>query len=134
MTDHDYEIYKGKSFSDLCKDIVKNSEEKRSQLDILTTDLRDMIKTIPDAVMIVPLLKEYIDSGIRNDEQLIKLAAVIQRIMGGLSVSGDGGVLLTDEEKKQLMDAVEVVAKDVKGIDVTDKTAALKDSTEKSKK
>ena len=113
--DADYEIYKGKTFGELCKDIVKNSEEKKTSLDILITDLREMIKTVNDAVTIVPLLKDYIEVGVRNDEQLIKLAAIIQRLIAGKGgADGDaGGALLTDDEKKQLMSAIEETAKAV---------------------
>lgn len=121
--ENDFEIYKGKNFSDLCKDIVKNSEEKKNTLDILVTDLREMIKTINDATMIVPLLKEYFDVGVRNDEQLIKLAAIIQRLMAGKTGGEDSGnMLLTDEERKQLMASVEqVVAASKEPVEVTDK-------------
>ena len=115
MDTSDFELYKGKSFASLCKDIVKNSEEKKQQIDVLITDLREMIKTINDAVMVVPLLKEYFDVGIRNDEQLIKLAAIVQRIMSGKAgnEAETGNLLLTDEEKKQLMSAIEETAKSV---------------------
>lgn len=115
MDSSDFELYKGKSFASLCKDIVTNSEEKKQQLDILITDLREMIKTVNDAVTVVPLLKEYFDVGIRNDEQLIKLAAIIQRLMSGRTGGeGEGGnSMLTDEEKKQLMTVIEETAKKV---------------------
>ena len=119
--ENDIEIFKGKNFSDLCKDIVKNSEEKKNQIDILITDLRDMIKTINDATMIVPLLKEYFDVGVRNDEQLIKLAAIIQRLMSGkvgADGEGGGGMLLTEEERKQLMATVEETAKTLNKLEV----------------
>jgi len=119
--ENDIEIFKGKNFSDLCKDIVKNSEEKKNQIDILITDLRDMIKTINDATMIVPLLKEYFDVGVRNDEQLIKLAAIIQRLMSGkVGADGEsgGGMLLTEEERKQLMATVEETAKTLNKLEV----------------
>jgi hypothetical protein len=121
--DNDIEIFKGKNFSDLCKDIVKNSEEKKNQIDILITDLRDMIKTVNDATMIVPLLKEYFDVGVRNDEQLIKLAAIIQRLMSGKGgADGEGGsMLLTDDERKQLMASIEETAKQLPKPEVADK-------------
>ena len=113
--DNDFEIYKGKQFSDLCKDIVRNSEDKKNQIDILITDLRDMVKTIQDATTVIPLLKDYFDVGVRNDEQLIKLAAIIQRLMAGKGASMDegGGFMLSPEEKEQLMKEVSSVAKEV---------------------
>jgi len=116
METHEFEIYKGKSFASLCKDIINNSEQKKDQLDILITDLKDMIKTVNDAVTIVPLLKEYFDVSVRNDEQLIKLAAIIQRLMSGkVGPEGEGGgTILTEEEKKQLMSAIEETAKTMK--------------------
>lgn len=109
----DFEVFKGKTFGQLCKDIVSNSEEKKTQLDILITDLREMIKTVNDAVTVVPLLKDFFEIGVRNDEQLIKLAAVVQRLIAGKGggEEGLGGSLLTEEEKKQLMAAVEETAK-----------------------
>jgi len=111
--DTEFEIFPGKTMAGLCKDIVKNSEEKKQQLDILMTDLREMIKTLADAVMVVPLLKEYYDIGVRNDEQLIKLAAIIQRMISGkANAEGDSGIL-TDEEKKQLMSSIEETAKTI---------------------
>ena len=116
METSEFEIYKGKSFASLCKDIINNSEQKKDQLDILITDLKDMIKTVNDAVTIVPLLKEYFDVSVRNDEQLIKLAAIVQRLMSGkVGPDGEGGgTILTDEEKKQLMSAIEETAKTMK--------------------
>ena len=110
----DFEIFKGKTFGGLCSDIVKNSEEKKLQIDVLITDLREMIKTIENAVMVVPLLKEYYDVGIRNDDQLVKLAAIVQRIIAGkINADGEGGgnVLLTDDDKKQLMSSIEDTVK-----------------------
>jgi hypothetical protein len=120
MNDIDYELFKGKTFGSLCKDIVKNAEEKKTQLDIVITDLREMIKTLNDAVTVLPMMEAYFEVGVRNDEQLIKLAAIIQRlIVGKVGADGENGMLvITDEEKKQLMTVVEELAKPVKAPDL----------------
>ena len=102
--DLNFEIYKGKHFSGLCKDIVKNSENKKDQIDILISELRTLIKTVNDAVIIVPLIKDYYDVGIKNDEQLVKLAAVVQRLVAKGEASGEG-------ERKQLMEEVITISK-----------------------
>jgi len=111
--DNDIEIYKNKKFSDLCKDIVKNSQNNRDQLDILISDLRSMIKTANDALMIVPLIREYFDIQVKNDEQLVKLASVIQRIMSRQTMGIDGEMngFLTEEEKRQIMSEIESINK-----------------------
>jgi hypothetical protein len=69
--DLNFEIYKGKSFSGLCKDIVKNSENKKDQIDIVVSELRGLIKTINDAVIIVPLIKDYYEMYGREWKHLV---------------------------------------------------------------
>jgi hypothetical protein len=106
----EFEIYKGKSFSALCKEIVVNQNEKKDQLDILISELRSLIKGVNDAIVIVPLIRDYLDVGVKNDEQLVKLAAIIQRIISKNSEDSSAGVngfSITDEERKQLMEEVE---------------------------
>ena len=110
--DTNFEIYKGKNFSNLCKDIVKNSENKKDQIDILISELRTLIKTVNDAVIIVPLIRDYYDVGIKNDEQLVKLAAIVQRLVSKGESSGEGpAMILSEEDRKQLMDEVISVSK-----------------------
>ena len=110
--DLNFEIYKGKNFSNLCKDIVKNSENKKDQIDILISELRTLIKTVNDAVIIVPLIKDYYDVGVKNDEQLIKLAAVVQRLVAKGQETGEGNaMILSEEDRKQLMDEVISISK-----------------------
>jgi hypothetical protein len=110
--DLNFEIYKGKNFSGLCKDIVKNSENKKDQIDILISELRSLIKTINDATIIVPMIKDYYDVGIKNDEQLVKLASVVQRLVAKGEASGEGSsMILSEDERKQLMEEVIKISK-----------------------
>ncbi len=113
--DLDFELYKGKKYSSVLKDIVINSDDKRNQIDILISDLRGMIKTANDAIVIVPLIKDYLDVGVRNDEQLVKLAAIIQRLIGSSSQSGENefGFALSDDERKQLMEEADKITKEL---------------------
>lgn len=111
---HEFEIYKGKSFAALCKEIVVNQNEKKDQLDVLVSELRNLIKGVNDAIVVVPLIKDYLDVGVRNDEQLVKLAAIIQRILSKQNEGGDelaGTFQITDEERKELLKEVENLKK-----------------------
>ena len=76
--------------------------------EIFISDLRPMIKTINDAMVVVPLIKQYIDSGISNDESLIKLAQICQRIMTAQAQAEANGTSygISEEEKKELMASI----------------------------
>lgn len=115
--DKDIEIFEGKTFSSLVKDIYFNSSHKKDQINQLITDLRKMVKDAGSATVIAPMIRDYIDVGVKNDDQLVKLSAVLQRIIngggGGDSDSG-GDFSLTDEEKKQLLESAEKELNDLK--------------------
>jgi hypothetical protein len=112
MLDLDFEIFPGKSFKGLCQDIYVRSEQKKDQLEILLSELRPFIKTIDDAVQCVPMIRDYLDVGVRNDEQLVKLAAIIQRLQAAKIEKGGGDLSLSEAEKDQLMKEVQEVAKE----------------------
>ena len=112
--DTDFEIYKSKKFSGLLKDVVVNSEQKRAQIDILISELRSMIKTPQDAIVIVPMIKEYLDVGVKNDEQLVKLAAIVQRLAAANTNPENGGSFgITEEERKALYAEAEKITKEM---------------------
>ena len=105
-------IFDDKSFSDLLKEIHGNQKKKAKQLASLIAELRPLVQSLGDATVVVPLIKEYMEISVKNDDQLIKMAAIVQRLSTGASNNGDGG-LLTDEEMNQLMDVAEEIAKTV---------------------
>ncbi len=101
----DFDVYDGKTFCDLCKDVVDRSESKKNQIDTLVTDIRGMIKGVNEAQIFLPKIREFLEVGVKNDEQIIKLAAVIQRLQSTqLEASGGENGGLSDEEKDQLME------------------------------
>ncbi len=110
----DYELFEGKSLSDVFKDIYDNTEKNRQQLDVLTRELVQYIKDGDTAVQIVPMLKEYLEINVKNDDQLVKIAAIVQRLLSAEAKGGSEDEFgLSDAEKEQLMKAVEETAEDV---------------------
>ena len=105
-------LFDDKSFSDLLKEIHGNQRKKAKQLASLIAELRPLVQSLGDATVVVPLIKEYMEISVKNDDQLIKMAAIVQRLSTSTSQNGDGG-LLTDEEMSQLMDVAEEIAKTV---------------------
>lgn len=110
----DKEIFKGKTLSDLFGEIYDNSKETKGQVKGLIGELKPLIENIGDATLIVPMIKEYMEIGVKNDDALIKLATIIQRIETA-QAKGDGNEFdfsdLQDllEEQEQLDKEVEAV-------------------------
>ena len=105
-------LFDDKSFGDLLKEIHGNQRKKAKQLASLIAELRPLVQSLGDATVVVPLIKEYMEISVKNDDQLIKMAAIVQRLSTGSASNGDGG-LLTDDEMNQLMDVAEEIAKTV---------------------
>jgi len=106
---NDYEIFEGKTLSDVFKDIYDNSKTNKQQLEVLMKEVVGFIKDGDTAVQIIPMLKEYLEINVKNDEQLVKLATVVQRIIAAEKRVSDSGEEfgLSDAEKEQLMNAIE---------------------------
>ena len=110
----DYEIFDGKSLSSLFKDIYDNTEYNKKQLDILTKELVGFIKDGDTAVQLVPMIKEYLEINVKNDDQLVKMAGIVQRLISTEQKAGSEDEFgLSDEEKKQLLSNIEDTVLDI---------------------
>ena len=105
----DNELFKGKSFSNLLEDIYKNSKKKEIQINTLISELKPLIQNIGDATIIVPLIKEYLDVAVKNDDALVRMAAIVQRAMSRSDSGELDALLLTEDEKKQLIETISEV-------------------------
>ncbi len=112
--DNNQEIFNGKTFQDLTKDIYDNVKNKKLQLDLLVQEIHGFITTIDDAILIAPVIKEIMDVSVKNDEHLVKLASVLQRIitksMGGVD---DDSIVLTEQEKEELIQTLQETVDEV---------------------
>jgi len=107
------EIFDGKTFQDLTKEIYENTSKRKVQIDLLISEIHGFITTIDDVVMVAPIIKEYMDTAVRNDEHLVKLAGVLQRIISKSSGESDESMLLSDEEKEELMGTLQDTVNDL---------------------
>jgi len=107
------EIFDGKTFQDLTKDIYENTTKRKVQIDLLISEIHGFITTIDDVVMVAPIIKEYMDTAVRNDEHLVKLAGVLQRIISKSSGESDESMLLSDAEKEELMGTLQDTVDDL---------------------
>lgn len=111
----DKEIFQGKTLSGLFEEIYDNSKETKNQVKSLISELKPLIENIGDATLLVPMIKEYMEIGVKNDEHLIKLATVVQRLEIA-ATKGEGGefdfsdfeqILQEQEEIEQNLKKVE---------------------------
>ena len=105
MSNLESNIFGKKKFSDILKEIYENQKKKEQQITALIGELKPLINDIGDATLIVPLIKEYMELGIKNDEQLVKMATIIQRAIAS-NKSEEEGFGMTENEKAQLLSEV----------------------------
>ena len=98
-------VFGKQKFADLLEDIYTNQKRREAQVTALISELKPMVTDIGDATLIVPLIKEYMEIGVKNDDALIKMATLVQRALN--STTEDGGLGISDEEKQQLLEEME---------------------------
>lgn len=98
-------LFGKKTFADLLKEIHTNSSNKEKEIRGLIESLKPFITSAGDAVIIVPLIKDYLDVSVKNDDLLIKMAGIVQRSMN--TKNGDDEAFLSDGDKEQLFMSIQ---------------------------
>jgi hypothetical protein len=98
-------LFGKKTFADLLKEIHTNSSNKEREIRALIDNLKPFINSAGDAVIIVPLIKDYLDVSVKNDDLLIKMAGIVQRAMN--SNQGSEDLLLSDSDKEMLFQSMQ---------------------------
>jgi hypothetical protein len=76
----DVQVFDGMSLSDLFKKIHKNNKDIDKQIGEFIETIKPMATSnAGSAVMLMPTVKDLIDVNVKNNEQLIKMAAIAQR-------------------------------------------------------
>ena len=96
-------IFGDKKFSDLLAEIYENQKKKEKTISGLVRELKDLVNDVSDATVIVPLIANYLEIGVKNDEHLLKMATIIQRIFNNQADGGGDGLSITEAEREELM-------------------------------
>ena len=127
------EVFEGKKLSDIFKDIYENHASKKEQITSLVQDLTPLVEGIGDATLLVPLIKEYMELGIKNDEQLVKLAQIAQRMDAAKKIGAKADSFNFDDLQDMLAQeqTIDKSVQEVKQeVEVTENTAIAKKSVE----
>jgi hypothetical protein len=112
MDFNDITLFGKKTFADLLKEIHTNSSSKEKEIKNLINNLKPLITSTGDAVIIVPLIKDYLDVSVKNDDILVKMAGIVQRALN--SSKGEGELLLSDNEKEALFETIQQMDSQIK--------------------
>jgi hypothetical protein len=102
----DTEIFDGKTLADLFSDIYKNTDKKREQINQFVASFVKLIKTPEDAAVLGPVIKDFLDVNVKNDEHLVRLAQIAQRLVTVSTKGASMGDMLSEDEKMQLLNNI----------------------------
>jgi len=136
MIDKDTKIFDDKSLSDICRDIYNNSSDKRAQIEGILESVKAVITTATHASELLPIIKEILDVSVKNDEQLVKLATIMQKFIEKTDNKNnmDPSSILPLEEKRRLLEeAKEGESSGLTQEDIDEKVKTLATMVEKAK-
>ena len=128
----EFELFPGKNLGGLFKDIYDNQQNKKRRISELIAEMRKLVRHSQDMIAMGPIIRDLIDSSVKNDDALIKMAAIAQRIIGAQQKSeGDTGFLSNEEKEQLLKELDETISEvssehDVKLDDITNEVEELK--------
>ena len=104
---NEFQLFDGKNLSSLFKDIYENQQAKKKNISEMIESLRKLIRNVGEATVLAPIIRDLIDSSIKNDDHLIKLATIAQRLASAEAkgIGEDGW--LSEAEKAQLVGDME---------------------------
>jgi hypothetical protein len=96
-------IFDGKTLADMFSDVYKNTNSKREQINQFVTNFVKLIKTPEDAAVLGPVIKDFLEVNVKNDEHIVRLVQIAQRLVSINTKTSSGGDILSEEEKAQLL-------------------------------
>ena len=74
-------VFKDKKMSDLLEEIYNNQKKKDKQINSLINQLKDHVNDLGDATVVVPMIKDYLEVAVKNDDAIVKMVTIVQRML-----------------------------------------------------
>ena len=113
----EFELFKGKSLSGLFEDIYNNQVSKKTKISALIEELKKMVRHAGDMGTLGPVIGGLIDSSVRNDDQLVKLATIATKLVAADKKTEGQEGFLSAFEKEQLLKDLEETKEQVERVD-----------------
>jgi hypothetical protein len=113
----EFELFKGKSLSGLFEDIYNNQVSKKQKISALIEELKKMVRHAGDMGSLGPIIGGLVDSSVRNDDQLVKLATIATKIISAEKKTEGQEGFLSAFEKEQLLRDLEETKQEVERVD-----------------
>lgn len=108
--DLDKPIFEGKKISDLVKEVYDKHKSQDNKISKEIERLSELIESPGDAIIIVPLLKGFFDSSLKNDEVLMKILALFQKAAEKAQATDQESSMLSEKDIEQLFKEVESIS------------------------
>lgn len=96
------------TYEDLLRDVYEHSEETRDSIKTLVGQMSSLIKSPSDAVMLMAHVTVMIESRVKNDDLLVKVASILSRLIQKNLDKNDGPDWeLSEEDRRQLLQEAE---------------------------
>lgn len=113
QTATDFVLFGEKKLSDLFQEIYTNQRSKKQKIGDLIEEFKAAIRHAGDIAEVGAVIKDLVKFSVENDEMLVKMASIAQRIIAAESKSpGDDG-FLSEAERAQLLEELEKSAEEV---------------------
>jgi hypothetical protein len=90
------------------EEAYRDKNEKGVQLRAMINQLKDLLEDSGDAIMMVPLIKEYMDLLIKNDDVIIKMLGIIQKIeTAAARAQEENGGIMSDRDRQLLFESLD---------------------------
>ena len=98
------------SYEDLLRNIYDNTQETRNSIEELVIKIVPMMKETSDAVILLDMVTNLLGVRVKNDDLLIKVAAIVSRMMGKLDTKSPE-LEISKEDRDQLLKEINDEAK-----------------------